>query len=306
MPRYRAPQAARGRADYGCALRSPQRHRLRAGLSRTAVALAAILLLQATPAWAASPKQADTSQQASTSKEAPAFHKDTTPLPAGVTHSSSGDGSATTGVSSSSRSDRAHHRRAGDRARRRLWALLASQVGRQVAHRPVGRPDRGGRDDHARPEPRVAPDPIRRRADPRGRDRAVGDANQGVLRRGGAGDGHRARRRRTASERPGPAAGRGRAWSRRSGGEQPGERAPASRRPRDDHQPGRRRQGDLGARPDLPAPDAARGPAGRAPHADRLHPHPDRARLRPERPRARPRRRPPRCSSGCRSSSRSS
>jgi flagellar protein FliO/FliZ len=102
MPRYRAPQAARGRADYGCALRSPQRHRLRAGLSRTAVALAAILLLQATPAWAASPKQADTSQQASTSKEAPAFHKDTTPLPAGVTHSSSGDGSATTGVSSSS------------------------------------------------------------------------------------------------------------------------------------------------------------------------------------------------------------
>jgi len=82
-------------------LRSPPRHRLRAGLSRTAVALAAILLLQAAPAWAASSKQADASKQASTSKQAPAFQKDTTPLPAGVTHSS-GDGSATTGISSSS------------------------------------------------------------------------------------------------------------------------------------------------------------------------------------------------------------
>jgi hypothetical protein len=63
--------------------------------------VAAILLLQAAPAWAASPKQADTSKQASTSKQAPAFHKDTTPLPTGVTHSSGG-GSATTGISSSS------------------------------------------------------------------------------------------------------------------------------------------------------------------------------------------------------------
>jgi flagellar protein FliO/FliZ len=103
MPPPRAPQAATGRADYGCALRSPQRHRLRAGLSRTAVAVAAILLLQAAPAWAASSKQADTSTQASTSTQAPAFHKDTTPLPADVTHTSGGDGgSATTGVSSSS------------------------------------------------------------------------------------------------------------------------------------------------------------------------------------------------------------
>ena len=101
MPPPGAAQAARGRADYGCALRSPQRHRLRAGLSRTAVALAAILLLQAAPAWAASSKQADTSDRASTSKQAPAFHKDTTPLPSGVTHSSS-DGSATAGISSSS------------------------------------------------------------------------------------------------------------------------------------------------------------------------------------------------------------
>jgi flagellar protein FliO/FliZ len=101
MPPPRAAQAATGRADYGCALRSPQRHRLRAGLSRTAVAVAAILLLQAAPAWAASSKQADTSTQASTSTQAPAFHKDTTPLPSGVTHSS-GDGSATTGISSSS------------------------------------------------------------------------------------------------------------------------------------------------------------------------------------------------------------
>jgi flagellar protein FliO/FliZ len=51
--------------------------------------------LQVAPAWAATSKQADTS------KQAPAFHKDTTPLPAGVTDSSGG-GSATTGISSSS------------------------------------------------------------------------------------------------------------------------------------------------------------------------------------------------------------
>jgi flagellar protein FliO/FliZ len=57
--------------------------------------VAAILLLQAAPAWAATGKHADTTTQA------PAFQKDTTPLPAGVTHSSGG-GSAATGVSSSS------------------------------------------------------------------------------------------------------------------------------------------------------------------------------------------------------------
>ena len=38
---------------------------------------------------------------AGTSKQAPAFHKDTTPLPAGVTHTSGG-GSGTIGVSSTS------------------------------------------------------------------------------------------------------------------------------------------------------------------------------------------------------------
>jgi flagellar protein FliO/FliZ len=71
-------------------VRSPQRHRLRAGLTRTAVAAVTILLLlQAGPAWAAS------------SKQAPAFQKDTTPLPAGVTHSSGGSSGAT-GVSSTS------------------------------------------------------------------------------------------------------------------------------------------------------------------------------------------------------------
>jgi flagellar protein FliO/FliZ len=82
-------------------LRSPQRQRLRTGLLRTAVALAAILLLQAAPARAASTKQTDESTHANTSKQAPAFHKDTTPLPADVTHTSGG-GSATTGISSSS------------------------------------------------------------------------------------------------------------------------------------------------------------------------------------------------------------
>jgi flagellar protein FliO/FliZ len=56
---------------------------------RTAVAAVTILLLlQAGPAWA------DTSKP-------PAFHKDTTPLPAGVTHSSGGSTGAT-GVSSTS------------------------------------------------------------------------------------------------------------------------------------------------------------------------------------------------------------
>jgi flagellar protein FliO/FliZ len=62
--------------------------------------VAAILLLQAAPAWADTSTQADTSKQATT-KQAPEFHKDTTPLPSGVTHSSGG-GSATTGISSSS------------------------------------------------------------------------------------------------------------------------------------------------------------------------------------------------------------
>jgi flagellar protein FliO/FliZ len=56
---------------------------------RTAVAVAAILLLQVAPAWA------------DASNQAPAFQKDTTPLPAGVTHSSGGDSGAT-GVSSTS------------------------------------------------------------------------------------------------------------------------------------------------------------------------------------------------------------
>ncbi len=71
-------------------MRSPQRHALRAGLTRTAVALVTILfLLQAAPAWAAS------------AKHAPAFHHDTTPLPSGVTHSSGGSSGAT-GVSSTS------------------------------------------------------------------------------------------------------------------------------------------------------------------------------------------------------------
>jgi flagellar protein FliO/FliZ len=75
-------------------VRSPQRHRLRAGLTRTAVAAVTILLLlQAGPAWASSSQQ---SQQ-----QAPAFQKDTTPLPAGVTQSSGGDTGAT-GVSSTS------------------------------------------------------------------------------------------------------------------------------------------------------------------------------------------------------------
>jgi flagellar protein FliO/FliZ len=62
---------------------------------RTAVALAAILLLQAAPAWAA------TGDKAHAKAQAPAFHRDTTPLPAGVTHSS-GDRPAATGVSSTS------------------------------------------------------------------------------------------------------------------------------------------------------------------------------------------------------------
>ena len=58
---------------------------------RTAVAVAAILLLQAAPAWAAAhAKTAKTAQ-------APAFQKDTTPLPAGVTGSSSGSDSGSSG-----------------------------------------------------------------------------------------------------------------------------------------------------------------------------------------------------------------
>jgi flagellar protein FliO/FliZ len=57
--------------------------------------VAAILLLQAAPVWAA------TADKPATTEQAPAFHKDTTPLPAGVAHSSGG-GSATTGISSSS------------------------------------------------------------------------------------------------------------------------------------------------------------------------------------------------------------
>ena len=81
-------------------MRSPQRLRLRSGLTRTAVALAAILLLQAAPAWA-STQNTDASTTAETTKQAPAFHKDETPLPAGVTDTSGG-GSATTGISSSS------------------------------------------------------------------------------------------------------------------------------------------------------------------------------------------------------------
>lgn len=67
---------------------------------RTAVAVAAILLLQAAPAWAA------THDTTATRAQAPAFHKDTTPLPAGVTGSSSGrgtdSGSGSVGVSSTS------------------------------------------------------------------------------------------------------------------------------------------------------------------------------------------------------------
>ena len=58
---------------------------------RTAVAVAAILLLQATPAWAAAH---DTSAKTA---QAPAFHKDTTPLPAGVTGTSSGSDSGSSG-----------------------------------------------------------------------------------------------------------------------------------------------------------------------------------------------------------------
>lgn len=82
-------------------MRSPQRLRLRSGLTRTAVALAAILLLQAAPAWASS-QNTDSSTKAATTKQAPAFHKDETPLPAGVTGSSGGSDSPTTGISSSS------------------------------------------------------------------------------------------------------------------------------------------------------------------------------------------------------------
>ena len=68
---------------------------------RTAVALAAILLLQAAPAWADASSQADTSGQTAT-KQAPAFKKDTTPLPAGVTGGSANTDSGSTGVSSTS------------------------------------------------------------------------------------------------------------------------------------------------------------------------------------------------------------
>jgi flagellar protein FliO/FliZ len=64
--------------------------------------VAAILLLQAAPAWADTSNQADTSGQTA-SKQAPAFQKDTTPLPADVTGgSSSGTDSGSTGVSSTS------------------------------------------------------------------------------------------------------------------------------------------------------------------------------------------------------------
>lgn len=61
--------------------------------------MAAILLLQAAPAWAATH---DT--KAAKTAQAPAFQKDTTPLPAGVTGGSSGSGSSsgTVGVSSTS------------------------------------------------------------------------------------------------------------------------------------------------------------------------------------------------------------
>jgi flagellar protein FliO/FliZ len=63
--------------------------------------VAAILLLQAAPAWADTSNQADTSGQTA-SKQAPAFQKDTTPLPAGVTGGSSNTDSGSTGVSSTS------------------------------------------------------------------------------------------------------------------------------------------------------------------------------------------------------------
>ncbi len=60
--------------------------------------MAAILLLQAAPAWAA------THDKPATTTQAPAFQKDTTPLPADVTGGSSGSdkSSGTVGVSSTS------------------------------------------------------------------------------------------------------------------------------------------------------------------------------------------------------------
>jgi len=63
--------------------------------------VAAILLLQAAPAWADASSQADTSGQTAT-KQAPAFKKDTTPLPADVTGGSAKTDSGSTGVSSTS------------------------------------------------------------------------------------------------------------------------------------------------------------------------------------------------------------
>ena len=69
-------------------MRSPHRNRIRAGLLRAAVAATAFLLVQAAPGWASGPAKA------------PAFHRDRTPLPAGVTGSSGG--SSPVGVSSTS------------------------------------------------------------------------------------------------------------------------------------------------------------------------------------------------------------
>jgi flagellar protein FliO/FliZ len=69
-------------------VRSPHRNSLRAGLTRTIVAAVTVLLLQAAPAWAAK------------HPSPPAFHRDTTPLPAGVTHS--GGGSSGVGTASAS------------------------------------------------------------------------------------------------------------------------------------------------------------------------------------------------------------
>ena len=63
--------------------------------------MAAILLLQAAPAWADASSQADTSGPTAT-KQAPSFKKDTTPLPADVTGGSANTDSGSTGVSSTS------------------------------------------------------------------------------------------------------------------------------------------------------------------------------------------------------------
>ena len=97
-------------------------------------------------------EQADTSQQASTSEAAPAFHKDTTPLPADVTHSSRATG----------RPRPASRPASGAIARTIVglaivlavvyglyWLLKKRHRGAHAAQ--SRRPDRGGRDDHARP-----------------------------------------------------------------------------------------------------------------------------------------------------------